>query len=260
MSSLKSLAITGLLALCSLAAEASAQTSRLGITVKDCASPEGALVTHVRQGYPATQMRRMGSSESYYLAAKSHVILELNGTRVYHAAACIREASLMVYNRHRRTTNEYFIVLNGDAEAGFRGYGSASVNDSGWTPGAQHPSAPHVVAGQRKNDWISAPGYRSSQRSGGIGVRWSPWAKHPNHPHVIAGLIEGRCVPEPGYQWKDRSRWQIVADTVDGSFGGSGSSTPGSSSNSSSYEEPNWGWKASQWQIQDEINRSCLPR
>ena len=235
------LSVVGLLAVHLLVTDASAEPSRLGVTVVDNGSPRGALVTHVRQGYPATQMRRAGSSEDYYLAANAHVILEINGTRVYSAAACIREivssprnATLKVYNRYRRTTKDYSVVLNGNA-VGDSGHGSVftfdsddrhavspheadnsdsvtsfSFGSSNWIPGSKHPSAAHVVAGERESDWVPAPGYRWSRRSKDFGVRWSPWAKHTDHPHVIAGLIEGRWVPAPGYKWSNREQWKVT--------------------------------------------------
>ena len=211
-------------------------------------------------------MRRAGSSETFYLAVNAHVILEVNGTRVHSAAACIREimaspreTTLTIYNRFRRTTRTYSVTLNGEAATSSGGHVTFNFNSSSWKPGTKHPTAAHVVAGEKDNDWVPAPGYRWSKRSGGLAVRWSPWAMHPDHPHVIAGLVEGRWVPEPGYQWQDRSRWNVVEDPDYWSFDSHGSSTP-SPSDSPNIDEPNWGWKARQWEIRRELDRPYLPR
>lgn len=92
---------------------------------------------------------------------------------------------------------------------------AACASSKPWRPGAFHPVAAHVVAGDEYGEWMPEPGYvwaDANETSEDSQVRWAPGSPHPFHPHVVAGPQPGRWMPADGFVWSgtgDADMWLV---------------------------------------------------
>lgn len=89
-----------------------------------------------------------------------------------------------------------------------------------WTPGTFHPNYSNVIASQKKDSWMPAPGYKwANDKNGDFSVKWTPGVKHIFFPNVIAGEKENVWNPAPGYKWLNNNSndFRVVRNNNDDS-------------------------------------------
>lgn len=85
-------------------------------------------------------------------------------------------------------------------DAALRRPGPETPAEVPWVTGANHPTAPNVVAGKSRGEWVAAPGY-SLAADGSLRARWTQGLPHPQFAKIESAEQEGYWTADPGYRF-----------------------------------------------------------